>query len=90
MDSTYGSIHINDQIESIEPVYKPPTITQSLNVALYSSKLNVLLIFVPLGFLAHYFEWNIAIIFILNFLALIPLANLLGFVTEDIANRCGQ
>ncbi|CAG8714358.1 20620_t:CDS:2, partial [Dentiscutata erythropus] len=90
MDPTHGPIHIDDQIESIEPLYKPPTITHSLNAALYSSKLNVLLIFVPLGFLAHFLEWNSATIFILNFLGLIPLANLLGFVTEDIANRCGQ
>ncbi|CAG8743458.1 12619_t:CDS:2, partial [Racocetra fulgida] len=82
MPPTHGPIHIG-------PVSKP-TITQSLKTALCSSKLNVLLAFIPLGFLAHYLRWKEAIIFVFNFLALIPLANLLGFITEDIANRSGQ
>ncbi|CAG8615095.1 19557_t:CDS:2 [Cetraspora pellucida] len=82
MPTTHGPIHIG-------PIYKP-TIAQSLKTVLFSSKLNVLLTFIPLGFLAHHFRWMSAIIFVFNFLALIPLANLLGFVTEDIANRSGQ
>ncbi|CAG8591023.1 6935_t:CDS:2, partial [Gigaspora margarita] len=87
---THGPIHIDDPSEPNEPIYKPPTIAQSLNAALYSSKLNVLLIFVPFGFLAYVLKWNSAVIFILNFIALIPLANLLGYITEDLANWCGQ
>jgi Ca2+:H+ antiporter len=49
-----------------------------------------LLIFVPLGFAAHLLDWSDTMVFMLNFLAIIPLAKLLGFATEDIALRTGQ
>ena len=54
-----------------------------------SSWVNVLLIFVPIGIASH-FVWSPTITFIMNFLAIIPLAKLLGFATEDIALRTGE
>ncbi|OAD01465.1 hypothetical protein MUCCIDRAFT_74354 [Mucor lusitanicus CBS 277.49] len=54
-----------------------------------SSWLNVLLVFIPLGWASH-FVWNPTTTFILNFIAIIPLAKLLGFATEDIALRTGE
>lgn len=57
---------------------------------LLSSSLNILMLCVPLGFAARYAEWGAVPVFILNFLALIPLALLLGDVTEDLAVRFGD
>ncbi|KAI8364010.1 calcium/proton exchanger [Choanephora cucurbitarum] len=54
-----------------------------------SSWLNVMLVFVPIGIASH-FVWPPTVTFIMNFLAIVPLAKLLGFATEDIALRTGE
>ncbi|KAI8093407.1 calcium/proton exchanger, partial [Halteromyces radiatus] len=53
------------------------------------SYLNVLLIFIPFGIVSKFF-WGSTATFVLNFIAIIPLAKLLGDVTEDIALRTGE
>lgn len=58
-------------------------------VIVKSSWINVLLVFVPIGIASH-FVWSPTITFIMNFLAIVPLAKLLGFATEDIALRTGE
>lgn len=55
-----------------------------------SSYVNILLIFVPLGILAYKLEWGSTPVFLLNFLAIIPLAALLGYATEEIAVHVGE
>lgn len=63
-------------------------------VAIYglvmSSWMNVLLVLAPLGILAHFLNWSPIAVFLLNFGALIPLALLLGEITEDLAVRFGS
>ncbi|RAK93945.1 calcium ion transporter Vcx1 [Aspergillus costaricaensis CBS 115574] len=51
---------------------------------------NVLLIFVPLGIVSGVLHWDSTVIFTLNFLAIIPLASLLSFATEELAATMGQ
>ncbi|KAG2499475.1 hypothetical protein HYH03_002422 [Edaphochlamys debaryana] len=55
-----------------------------------SNWINILLVAVPLGLAAGFLKWDAAWIFSLNFLALIPLALVLGDVTEDLALRYGS
>ncbi|KAG1180266.1 hypothetical protein G6F70_000653 [Rhizopus microsporus] len=62
---------------------------QGLKTIVLSSYVNVLLVFVPIGIASH-FVWSPTITFIMNFLAIVPLAKLLGFATEDIALRTGE
>lgn len=62
----------------------------SMYFMLTSSFMNVLLLFLPFGFAAQYFNWGSTLIFTFNFVALIPLALVLGEVTEDLAMRFGQ
>jgi len=57
---------------------------------LKSNYVNVLLVFVPLGIIAGAMKWNATAVFILNFLAIIPLASLLAFVIEELALPLGQ
>lgn len=59
-------------------------------VTLYSSYVNVLLIFVPLGIIAGLTHWDPVVIFTLNFFAIIPLASILSFATEEISMKLGQ
>jgi Ca2+:H+ antiporter len=51
---------------------------------------NVLLIFVPLGIIAGALGWNSTTVFTLNFFAIVPLASLLSFATEELAATLGQ
>lgn len=43
-----------------------------------------------LGIIAAYFGWNAAVIFTLNFIAIIPLAALMAFITEELAITVGD
>ena len=51
---------------------------------------NLLLVFVPLGLLAGKLDWPVTATFTLNFFAIIPLASLLSFATEELAATMGQ
>lgn len=55
-----------------------------------SNYVNILLVFVPLGIIAGALGWNPTAIFVLNFLAIIPLAGLLSFATEELSVKVGQ
>lgn len=52
--------------------------------------INLLLVFVPLGIVAGELHWNASAVFALNFVAIIPLASLLGFATEELSATMGQ
>lgn len=57
---------------------------------IFFTKLNILFLFVPLGILSYYLDWGALATFWFNFIALIPLANLLGIFTEELALHTGQ
>jgi Ca2+:H+ antiporter len=52
--------------------------------------LNILLIFVPLGICSKHLGWPSVAIFSLNFVAIVPLAGILGAATESLACHTGQ
>jgi Ca2+:H+ antiporter len=55
-----------------------------------SNYVNVLLVFVPLGIISGALQWGEATVFVLNFFAIMPLASLLSFATEELAATMGQ
>lgn len=57
---------------------------------LKSNYVNVLLVFVPLGIISGLLGWSPVLQFVLNFIAIIPLASLLAFATEELAVPLGQ
>ncbi len=57
---------------------------------LTSNPVNVLLVFVPLGIISGAVGWSPTATFVLNFLAIIPLASLLSFATEELSVKLGQ
>lgn len=61
-----------------------------IKVSLLSSPVNILLVFVPIGIIAGMREWNPTAVFTLNFFAIIPLAAVLSFATEEISKRLGD
>jgi Ca2+:H+ antiporter len=50
----------------------------------------VLLVFVPIGIVAGIAKWDPVTVFIINFLAIIPLAAVLSFATEEISAKLGE
>ncbi|GAD92762.1 hypothetical protein ATEG_03784 [Paecilomyces variotii No. 5] len=68
-----------------------PVQTAHLTYAtLTNNYVNLLLVFVPLGIVAGALNWNPTAVFVLNFLAIMPLASLLSFATEELAAVMGQ
>lgn len=55
-----------------------------------TNQFNVFLIFLPLGWASHLFHWGPIPTFLLNLLAMLPLANLMGMATEELACHTGQ
>ncbi|POS85200.1 hypothetical protein EPUL_003766 [Erysiphe pulchra] len=66
-----------------------PTILVT-KITLYSNYVNFLLVFVPLGIIGGFLGWNPSLVFFLNFLAVVPLAAVLSFATEEISLKVGE
>lgn len=58
---------------------------EALKEMFLENKINVLFVFLPLAYWSHAAKWNDGSIFILNFLAMVPLASMLGIFTEELA-----
>lgn len=59
-------------------------------IVFYSSPVNYLLVFVPLGLLFGYGGFSSTWVFILNFMSIIPLAAILAFATEQLSDKAGN
>lgn len=80
-------------IESAEIEKKPNLAVRSYRVCkeiLFSSWLNVLLVFVPVGVAVNFAGVNGSIVFAMNAIAIIPLAGLLSHATESVASDMGD
>ncbi|KAJ5965336.1 hypothetical protein N7481_012050 [Penicillium waksmanii] len=62
----------------------------TLKMILGESYTSYLLPFVFLGIIAGKQHWDDSLVFSLNFLAILPLASLLSFATEELAKSVGQ
>jgi len=62
----------------------------STRYLLLGSWLNVLVVFIPLAFVADLLHWSAALRFTMSFMAIIPLAKLLGDATEQLSMKLGQ
>jgi Ca2+:H+ antiporter len=88
-----------DNVGLLDGVTRPsrPLWAQSLlyvyhvtKAILCCSSTNFLLVFVPLGIISAALGWNSSTVFILNFLAMFPLATLLSYSTEELSANVGQ
>ena len=58
---------------------------EALKEMFLENKINVLFVFIPLAVWSHASKWSDGSVFILNFLAMVPLASMLGVFTEELA-----
>ncbi|KAL1877326.1 hypothetical protein VTK73DRAFT_8779 [Phialemonium thermophilum] len=78
-------------VDSPNPLVRWPARTFDVTkVTLLSNPVNILLVFVPIGIVAGVREWSPTAVFTLNFFAIIPLAAVLSFATEEISVRLGD
>jgi hypothetical protein len=68
----------------------PKKIIHTTWKVLASNYVNVFLVFVPAGIIAGMLGADPTLVFTLNFIAIIPLAALLSFATEELAAEVGQ
>ncbi|KAL5529559.1 hypothetical protein ACEPAG_5544 [Sanghuangporus baumii] len=67
-----------------------PSWAESYKFYFFGSWLNVLLVFVPLSFLSHWLDWDAGLRFLFSFIAIMPLAKLLGDATDQLSLKLGQ
>lgn len=82
-------IHAYDDDERAYVRYPMRFISTSWAV-LASNYVNFLLVFVPAGIVLGALNVNPTATFIVNFLAIVPLAALLSFATEELSVKLGQ
>lgn len=63
---------------------------KTLVLTFKSSPVNYLLVFVPLGLVAGALEWSSNAVFWSNFFAIVPLASILAFATEELSEHVGE
>ena len=51
---------------------------------------NILLVFVPAGFAVNYAHVNPAVVFVVNFFAIIPTSSLLSYSVDEMAKYIGD
>lgn len=79
-----------DTSESRKKKHPKPTIGSQLK-AVFGSWINLMLVFVPVGIALHeVHSVSRIVVFVVNFLAIIPLAAMLSFATEELALYVGE
>lgn len=66
------------------------TAASQLRATLFNSWINVLLVCVPIGIAVNFADVPKVAVFVINFIAIIPLAAMLSYATEEIALRTGE
>ena len=69
---------------------KKYTIWSQIRYTIFNSWINVIIIAAPVGIALSFTSVNPIVIFIVNFLAIIPLAGMLSYATEEISLRTGE
>jgi len=70
--------------------HKPFTVRNQLGATIFNSWMNLLLLAAPVGIAINYAGVNGKVVFVVNFIAIIPLAGMLSFATEEIALHVGE
>ncbi|KAL9027075.1 MAG: hypothetical protein Q9196_004353, partial [Gyalolechia fulgens] len=66
------------------------TFVGQLKSTLFNSPINLLLVMVPVGIGVHFSNLDPIGVFVINFIAIIPLAAMLSYATEELALRTGE
>ena len=70
--------------------HAPFTVRNQLQRTIFDSWVNILLLAAPVGIAINFAGINGKAVFVVNFIAIIPLARMLSFATEEISLRVGE
>ncbi|KAJ5987835.1 hypothetical protein N7481_003045 [Penicillium waksmanii] len=76
-----------EDVEADGPTF---TVASQLRATILNSWINVLIFAAPAGIALYCVDANPIAIFVVNFIAIIPLAAMLSYATEEIAMRTGE
>ncbi|KXN92257.1 Vacuolar calcium ion transporter [Leucoagaricus sp. SymC.cos] len=80
----------SQRLTSVFKAEDEPSWPDSIKSFFFGTYLNILLVFVPLSIISHNLNWDAALRFSFSFLAIIPLAKLLGECTEQMSFSLGD
>ncbi|KAG2108644.1 Sodium/calcium exchanger protein-domain-containing protein, partial [Suillus discolor] len=67
-----------------------PSWEESFKFFIFGTWLNILLVFVPLSFISHNMNWDVGLVFLFSFMAIVPLSKLLGEATDQLSVKLGE
>ncbi|KAG1741113.1 calcium proton exchanger [Suillus lakei] len=67
-----------------------PSWADSFKFFIFGTWFNILLVFIPLSFISHNMHWNAGLVFLFSFMAIMPLAKLLGEATDQLSVKLGE
>jgi hypothetical protein len=70
--------------------HRPFTVRNQLQATIFNSWFNVLLVCTPIGFVLNYTHANPNAVFFVNFVAILPLAGIIGTAMDDLILRTGN
>ena len=73
-----------------DEMFTPLSDFKNVKDAILSNWINLMMLALPFGIASHLLGWPALIVFILNLVSVVPLALLLGEITEDLAIRFGD
>ncbi|KAI0929008.1 hypothetical protein AcW1_006076 [Taiwanofungus camphoratus] len=86
----YHATFFTHRIKGVFKAEGEPSWLASYKFFVFGSWLNVLLVFVPLSYISNLMEWDAAYRFAFSFIAIMPLATLLGTATDQMSLKLGQ
>mmetsp|Transcript_29349 Transcript_29349/g.86962 ORF Transcript_29349/g.86962 Transcript_29349/m.86962 type:complete len:568 (-) Transcript_29349:453-2156(-) len=73
-----------------QPEEERPGTLRALCDICFGKAISLLLVFLPFAWASQYYGWGPVAVFWLNFLAMVPLASILGDFTEEVAAHTNQ
>jgi len=87
----FGRMSSEHESEDEKSINTPKfTVASQLRATILNSWINVLILAAPAGIALYVVKANPIAIFVVNFIAIIPLAAMLSYATEEIALRTGE
>ncbi|GES64393.1 sodium/calcium transporter [Aspergillus terreus] len=90
-DQSMDDYTMNGGGEDKDLMEKPKfTVANQIKATIFNSWMNVLILAAPVGIALNYVNVSPVAVFVVNFIAIIPLAAMLSYATEEIAMRTGE
>lgn len=63
---------------------------RTFEIIIFSSRYNIMLFFIPIGYITYFLNSNVILVFVMNFLAIISLGKLLEFAVNELSYNVNE